>query len=73
LILTRYFVKIYLRCDVVRRSAEGGCGDGALDAFLAHAEVGDLAVPVRVQQDVVQLQVSVGANNENNISSKSSQ
>ena len=51
--------RFYLRCDVVRSSAEGRCGDAALDSFLAHPEVGDLAVAVGVQQDVVQLQVSV--------------
>ena len=46
---------IHLRCDVIRRPAERGRGDSVLDALLAHAEVGDLAVAVGVQQDVVQL------------------
>ena len=49
----------HLWCDVVWRAAEGGGGDSVLDALLAHAEVGDLAVTVAVQQDVVQLEVSV--------------
>ena len=45
--------------DVVGCAAECGGGDSVLDALLAHAEVGDLAVTVAVQQDVVQLEVSV--------------
>ena len=52
-------VRSHLRRDVVWRAAEGGGGDSVLDALLAHAEVGDLAVTVAVQQDVVQLEVSV--------------
>ena len=33
-------------------------GDAVLDALLAHAEVGNLAVAVRVEQDVVQLEIT---------------
>ncbi len=47
-----------LRGYVVRRAAEGGGGHAVLDALLAHAKVGDLAVALGVQQNVVKLQVS---------------
>ena len=39
---------VYLWRDVVGRAAERGGGDSVLDALLAHAEVGDLAVAVAV-------------------------
>ena len=48
----------YLWGDVVGRATEGGRGHVALDALLAHAEVGNLAVAVRVEQDVVQLEIT---------------
>jgi len=50
---------VYLRRNVIRSSAESGGGHAALDALLAHAEIGNLAVALSVQQDVVELQVSV--------------
>lgn len=46
--------------DVVRRPTEGGGGDTVKDSLLAHSKVGQLTVTLRVQQDVVQLQVSAG-------------
>ena len=50
---------LHLGRDVVWRAAEG-LGDGvALHLLLAHAKVGDLDVPVLVEQDIVQLEVSV--------------
>lgn len=45
----------YLRSNVVRSTAEG-CGVGVPgDVLLAHAEVGNLAVALGVEQYVVQL------------------
>lgn len=49
--------RAHLGGDVVRRAAEGGGGHAVHDALFAHAKVGQLAVALGVQQDVVQLQV----------------
>ena len=49
--------------DVVGRAAEGARGLVAEDALLAHAEVGDLDVALRVQHHVVQLEISAGVHN----------
>lgn len=46
--------------DVVRRATEGGGGHSIHDALLAHAEVCQLTVSLRIQQDVVQLQIPGG-------------
>lgn len=51
----------HLRCDVIWRPTEGGGGDSIEDPLLAHPEVRQLTVTLRVQQYVVQLQVSAGA------------
>ncbi len=48
-----------LRRDVVGGAAEGGGGVSLPDALLAHAVVGQLDVALVVQEDVVQLEVSV--------------
>ena len=48
-----------LRSDVVGRSAKCFGDFLSVDAFLAHAEIGDLDVSVLVEQDVVQLQIAV--------------
>lgn len=50
----------HLGGDVVRRATEGGGGHSVHDALLAHAEVCQLTVSLRVQQDVVQLQIPGG-------------
>lgn len=50
----------HLRGNVVRRPAEGRRPGVAPHVLLAHAEVCDLDVALRVQQHVVQLQVSTG-------------
>lgn len=47
----------YLRCDVVRSSTEGGGCDTVQNPFLAHPEVGQLAVTFCIQKDVVQFQI----------------
>jgi len=49
---------VNLGSDVVRCSAEGRGGRAVFDALFAHAEVGDFAVTIRVQQNVIQLQIS---------------
>lgn len=51
--------KTHLGCDVVGRATECGRGPPRQHALLAHAEVGQLAVALGVQEDVVQLQVAV--------------
>lgn len=48
-----------LWCDVIRSAAESLGGEVAGDALLTHAEVSYLDVPVLIQQNVVQLQISV--------------
>lgn len=48
----------HLWCNVVRGSAEGARVHAFVHVLLAHAEVGDLDVSLRVQHHVVQLQVS---------------
>lgn len=45
--------------NVVRCAAEGGGGVSWTDPFLAHAIVSELDVPLMVQQNIVQLEVSV--------------
>lgn len=47
-----------LRSDVVWSSTEGPCGVPLHHALPAHAKVGNLDVPLTVQQDVIQLQIS---------------
>ena len=54
----------YLWGNVVRCAAERGGGHPVLDALLAHAEVGNLDVPLCVEHNVVQLQVPEGKNKE---------
>jgi hypothetical protein len=49
----------HLGSDVVRCAAKGFGDFVSVDAFFAHAEVGDFDVTVLIQQDVVQLQVAV--------------
>jgi hypothetical protein len=49
----------YLGRDVVGRAAESFGRLIVLNVLLAHAEIGDLYVPVLVQQHVVELQVAV--------------
>lgn len=49
----------YLGSDVVGRAAERLSGLVSRDALFAHAEVSNLDVAVLVQQNVVQLQVSI--------------
>ena len=48
-----------LRCDVVGGAAEGGGGVPRPQALLAHPVVRQLDVSVMVQQDIVQLQITV--------------
>lgn len=43
--------------DVVRGAAEGACGHAFIHVLLAHAEIRDLDVALRVQHYVVQLQI----------------
>jgi len=45
--------------NIVGRAAEGRCQTALEHALLAHAEIGDLAVAFTVEQNVVQLQVTV--------------
>lgn len=47
----------HLRGDVIRGSTEGPRHDPFVDVLLAHAEVCDLYVALRVEHDVVQLQI----------------
>ena len=47
----------YLRSEELWRAAEGACPVAVSHALFAQAEVGDLDVPLRVQQQVIQLQV----------------
>lgn len=56
----------HLGGDVVGRPAEGRRPGVALHVLLAHAEVCNLDVAVRVQQHVVQFQVSAGEIKERN-------
>lgn len=49
----------YLGGDVIGSAAERFRRPVAVQALLAHAEVGDLDVPVLVEQDVVQLEIPV--------------
>ena len=53
------------RGDVVGGSAERGCQVTVLHAVPAHAEVGQFAVALPVQQDVVQLDVPGNVSNVN--------
>lgn len=50
----------HLGGDVVGRPTEGRRPGVALHVLLAHAEVGNLDMALRVKQHVVQLQVSAG-------------
>lgn len=47
----------YLWSYVVWSATEGGCGDAITNALFAHSKVCQLAVPLIVQQHIVQLQV----------------
>lgn len=47
----------HLRCDVIRRPAEGGGGDTIEDSLLAHPKVCQFTVTLCIQQYVVQLQI----------------
>lgn len=47
----------YLWSNVVWSATEGGCGDAITNALFAHSKVCQLAVPLVVQQHIVQLQV----------------
>lgn len=49
----------FLLFSYLRRTAEGGRGAVGLDVLLAQAEVGEDDVTLRVQQDVLGLQVPV--------------
>ena len=40
---------MHLRCDVIRRPAEGGGGEPVEDSLLAHPEVRQFAVTLRIQ------------------------
>lgn len=46
-----------LGCNVIRSPAEGSRGRALVHPLLAHAEVGQLAVAVLVQEDVVQFEI----------------
>lgn len=48
-----------LRCNVIWGPAEGSCGRTVKYALFAHAKVGQLAVAVLVEEDVVQFEVPV--------------
>lgn len=62
-ILRQYYCKfclnIHLRRYVIGRAAKGLGSFIAGDAFLAHAKVGDLYVPVLIQQNVIELEIAV--------------
>ena len=53
-------MRVYLRSDVVGRSAEGpGRLGAAVETHFAHAEIGDFDVALLVEHDVVQFQIAV--------------
>ena len=51
-------VKAYLRRQVLGRAAEGPGGVAVTHVLFAQPEVGDLDVTVRVEQQVLQLEIS---------------
>lgn len=55
---THMYTCLYLRCHVVRGATEGVSCLVQVDLELAHAKVGDANVAVKVEQQVVQLEVS---------------
>ena len=57
-----WITSLYLWRDIIRSTAESGRGDAIFDSLFAHAEIGDLAVAVRVQEDVVQFEIAAKEN-----------
>ena len=55
---TVVFLQNDLRCDVVWRAAERTRQRAVANVFLAHAEISHLNMTVRIQQHIVQLQVT---------------
>lgn len=48
----------YLRSNIIRGATEGSGGDSIQDALFTHAKVCQFTVALRIQQNIVQLQVS---------------
>lgn len=59
LIKNNIYVITHLGSYVVRGAAEGLCGLVTHNIFLAHAKVRYLHMPIRIQQDVIQLEIPV--------------
>lgn len=55
----KFRVNIHLRRYVIGRAAKGLGSFIAGDAFLAHAKVGDFYVAVLIQQNVVELEITI--------------
>ena len=57
---------IYLRCNVVRCTTESCCSVVPEDVLFTHTKVSNLHMTVTIQQNIVQLQISV-TNHENDV------